>query len=255
MSRPWLAATRSRARMLRDYVVEIARNGTPVESGDPSRGTVFLLDGVGGYRLTPSLARVAFRQAGFDIATYFYNWHRGIPGEMLLDLTCLRANRRAALRLARIIRRRSRAYPNAPLHVLSYSGGTGIATFAAEKLGRRTRLNTLVLAASALSPEYPMAEALRHVRTCYALTSRRDVGLLGLGTTLFGTVDRQFGRAAGLRGFHNVPSEAGSGEYGRFVELPWTEDLCALGHAGHHVGAASVPYIREQIVPLLCDAS
>jgi len=237
--------------MVGQWVGERVRRGTPLETGDPRNGTVFLIDGVGGYLLTPTLARRAFREANLPHATYLFKWHRGIPGEMLADLMCYRSNRQAGLRLARIIRARRRAYPDAPLHVLCYSGGTGIAVFAVEKLGRRTRLRTLNLVASALSPGYPIAAALKHVDTCYALTSKRDYMLLGLGTTVFGTVDRRFEPSAGLRGFKNLPDQAEGTGCGRFVELPWRLDLCAYGHAGHHTGAASVAFIRECIVPLL----
>jgi len=247
-----LQSARARVRMVRDWLRELRRSGAPRETGDPANGTLFLIDGVGGFLLTPTLARVALRQAGADFATYLFDWHRGPRGEMLADLTCLRANRRAALRLARIIRRRVREFPGAPVHVLSYSGGTGIAVFAAEKLGRRARIDVLVLAASALSPGYPLAGALRHVRTCYALTSRRDVALLGVGTTIFGTIDRKHGPSAGLGGFRNAHAPA---DAGRFVTIPWERDMCALDHTGHHTGAASVPFIRERIIPLLRVAS
>jgi hypothetical protein len=251
-----LKSARSRARMLRDWVGELRRNGAPRQTGDPANGTVFLIDGVGGFLLTPTLARVAFREAGLPYATYLFDWHRGVRGEMLADLTCQRLNRRAALRLARVVRRRRREHPHAPIHVLSYSGGTGIAVFAAEKLGRRTRFDVMVLAASALSPQYPLAEALRHAGRCYALTSRRDLGFLGVATTIFGTIDRRFGPAAGARGFQAVApacdrSAGVADTFGQYIELCWTPDMCALGHAGHHTGAASVAFIREYIVPLL----
>jgi hypothetical protein len=245
----WLSALRSRAVMLRDYVVALAQGGAPVSTGDPRHGTVFLIDGVGGFLLTPTLARIAFRQARCPWATYLFDWHRGPRGEMLADLTCHRANRRAALRLARLIRKRHREFPNAPIHVLSYSGGTGIAVFAAEKLGRRARIDTLVLAASALSPDYPLADALTRVRRGIALTSRRDLALLWLGTTVFGTIDRRHRPSAGLRGFHNPGASDAASD--RFVEIPWTREDCALGHAGHHTGTASVAFIRERIVPWL----
>lgn len=247
---PLIAALRSRVRMIRDWLAELRRHGAPRETGDPRCGTVFLLDGVGGFKLTPLMVRRALRQAGSPLATYFFDWHRGPRGEMLADLMCLRANRRAALRLARLIRRRSREYPHAPIHLVSYSGGTGLAVFAAEQLGRRARIDVLVLGASALSPRYPLAAALARVNHCYALTSRRDWMLLGVGTTLFGTVDRRFRPAAGLVGFQQMRGIAAD----NFTELPWTPELCALGHAGHHVGSASVPFIRAHLVPRLKPA-
>jgi hypothetical protein len=254
MISPFFTGWLSRVRMLCDWVSELRNFGAPRETGDPACGTVFLLDGVGGFLLTPTLARKAFRQAALPFATYLFDWHRGVRGEMLADLACLRANRRAGLRLARVIRRRVRQFPGAPVHVLSYSAGAGIAVFAAEKLGRRAHLDVLVLAAPALSPAYPLGAALQHVRACYVLASRRDYLWLGLGTSLFGTIDRRHTPAAGLRGFRSLASADHASELaarGRFIEFWWGPELCALGHAGHHVGPASVPFVRERIVPLL----
>ncbi len=241
----------ARVRMLAHYVGELRQHGAPLETGDPRCGTTFLLDGVGGFLLTPSTARMALRQAGYPGATYLFDWHRGPRGEMLADLVCERANRRRGLQLARLIRARRRAYPDAPIHVLSYSGGTGIAVFAVEKLGR-TRIDTLILGASALSPGYPLGAALAHVRRCYALTSRRDYVFLGLATSLFGTVDRRFGPAAGWRGFRNLGGAAAEAEdRGRFEELPWRVEMSRDDHVGHHTGSASVAFIRRRLIPLL----
>ena len=243
----------ARGRMAVGYVRERWRRGVSVLCGDPSKGTVFLVDGVGGLLLTPVLARVAFREANLPYATYVFDWHRGPRGEMLADLVCRRRNQRQALRLARLIRRFRRDHPGAPLHVLSYSGGAGIAVFAAEHLGRRARIDTLVLGAPALSPDYPLERALRNVQRCYAFISSRDRVFLGLGTMLLGTVDRRFGRSAGLVGFASCASTDASGKasVAKLRQIRWEPGMCADSHCGHHTGCATVPFIRNHIVPLL----
>ncbi|HOW18079.1 MAG TPA: hypothetical protein PLC79_03505 [Phycisphaerae bacterium] len=243
----------SRLRMIAEYVRERRRYGTPALTGDPGNGTVFLLDGVGGYLLTCLMARKAFREAGLSCATYLFDWHRGPRGEMLGDLVCLRRNQLAAARLARLIRRFRRAYPDAPLHILAYSGGTGIAVFAAERLNERARIDTLVLCCSALSPEYPLARAMQHVDRCYAFVSERDRVMLGIGTRLFGTVDREHCPAAGLTGFRCLRGHGRSDSswQARVQEIRWTADMRADGHYGGHVGTASPTFIARRIVPLL----
>ncbi len=236
----------SRIQMTREWLGELRRTGAPTQTGNPRQGTVFLLDGVGGTLIPPVLARKALGQAGLPFATYLFDWHRGPRGEMLGDLMCKRRNQREALRLARLIRRYRRANPEAPLHVLAYSGGTGVAAFAIERLGLRTGIDTLILACPALSPGYPLDGVLERVRQCYVLVSSRDRWMLGLGTSLFGTIDRRFGRAAGLVGFDHSPNP-------RLREIRWTERMSTDGHFGHHTGWATTAFIRNWIAPLLTE--
>jgi pimeloyl-ACP methyl ester carboxylesterase len=212
-----------------------------------------VIDGVGGFKITPTIFRMTLRHVGVPAATYFFNWHHGPPGEMLADLCCRRANQRQALKLARLLRALRRAHPNTPLHVLSVSGGTGIAVFAAEKLGRRTRVDTLILGASALSPQYDLTAALCHVRRCVAYVSRRDRILLGILTTVFGTMDRKHSASAGLRGFKwRPPAQPPAGcELGTFEQVEWTPEMAALSHHGHHVGVLEPEFLKAHVIPLL----
>ena len=248
-----MQAVVSRARMAAAYLGERWRRGVPTLEGDPARGTVFLVDGVGGLLLTPVLARKAFRQSGLPLATYVFDWHRGPRGEMLADLVCRRRNQRAALRLARLIRCFRRCHPESPLHVLGYSGGAGIAVFAAEKLGRRARLNTLILGAPALSSAYCLERALSSVDRCYAFVCRRDVVYLGLATAVFGTIDRRHGLSAGLVGFDSYPQGVADpgGAAGRLRQISWEPSMRHDGHCGQHTGCATVDFICHRIVPLL----
>lgn len=239
--------------MIVEYVRERRRFGVPTLTGDPGAGTVILLDGVGGYLLTCLMARKAFREAGLPYATYLFDWHHGPRGEMLGDLMCLQRNRLAALRLARLIRRLRREHPAAPVHVLAYSGGTGIAVFAAERLGTHVRIDTLVLCCSALSPEYPLEPAMRNVDRCYAFVSRRDRVMLGLGTCVFGTIDRRYGPSAGLAGFRCLEGREASDPtwQPRVRQIEWTKDMCSDGNFGGHLGSVSPEFIGRHIVPLL----
>ncbi len=86
----------------------------PVLSGDPSRGTIFILDGVAGLQLAPHMFRAAIAGTDCSLATCYFDWHIGLPGDFLSDLVWLRRNRRQGLKLARIIRSHRRRYPDAP---------------------------------------------------------------------------------------------------------------------------------------------
>lgn len=251
-------AAGARVRLVARWIVELLRYGAPAWTGDPAGGVVVLIDGVGGFKISPVMLRRGLRMAGVQLATFYFDWHRGPRGEMLADLTCLRANRLQGLKLARILRGLRRRYPEAPLHVVSISGGTAIATFAAEKLGPRARIDTLVLAAPAISPAYDFTMALRHVRRCVAFTSRRDRIMLGFFTWIFGTMDRKHSACGGMSGFTWRPladrPEAvapTAGAIGTFQQVPWTPTMSAYGNHGHHVGVLEPAFIAEFIAPLL----
>ena len=242
-------------RMLAEYLKERKRTGLPVLLGDPSKGVVILVDGVGGVQLTCVMARKAFREVGLDLATYLFDWHIGPTGEMLVDLAWRRRNQYQALRLARLIGRFRREHPQAPLHVLAHSGGCGIAVFAAEQLRRRSNIDRLILGAPALSPDYPLGGMLWNVERCYVFYSRHDRFICGLGTTLFGTIDRRFGASAGMLGFR-LPQTDGTdnpGLYEKLHQIPWSQEMSDSGHVGQHTGPANCGFIRDHVVPLLRD--
>ena len=118
--------------------------------------------------------------------------------------------------------------------------------------GRRL-LDTLILAGPAISPEYNMGPALRAVQRCYALISPRDTWILGLGTRIFGTIDRRYGPAAGQIGFRipaNIPPEDREA-YRRLREIPWSPTLRKLEHHGGHTSWASVAFLRRHLADIL----
>ena len=85
------------------------------------------------------------------------------------------------------------------------------------------------------------------------MVSRRDRWMLGVGTRIFGTMDRRFSSAAGRVGFR--PPTALSSEdrsaYDRLREIHWTPLLAGDGHHGGHTGWARVPFLRKHLVPIL----
>lgn len=226
---------------------------------DPSQGTVFVLDGVGGIMLVPLCVRRGLWDAGVPWSVELYDWHSGPRGELLGDLIAYRRNQRKAAVFAEVLTARRRQYPDVPLHVVAFSGGSGLAAFAIEKLPADVQLDVVVLGCSALSPHYRLTGMLQHVRRCVALVSRRDVFLIGVGTTLFGTMDRRFRPGAGLRGFRRPTpfDDADACAYQKLHQLQWQPHMANLGHYGHHVGCATSAFTSHTIAPILfgtCDA-
>ena len=95
------------------------------------------------------------------------------------------------------------------------SGGTGLVVRALEGLPEDS-VEAAVLLSPALSPGYDLSRALRAVRReMVVFWSPLDLFVLGLGTRIFGTVDRVNSVSAGLVGFRPPvgPDEAGAGAY------------------------------------------
>jgi pimeloyl-ACP methyl ester carboxylesterase len=242
-----------RVSVLSAYAAEGLRHGLPEFVHNGGDEIVMLLDGVGGFQFVPLLVRKVVREDNLPISTTWFRWQVPIPGLVLVDLMWRSRNDRRAAMLADKLMDLHRAHPAARIHLVGYSGGTAIAVFALEKLSGRVPIETLLLFAPALSPDYNLAPALRGVARAYIMTSPRDTWLLGAGTRLFGTMDRRHTRAAGLVGFrlpHGL-SEQDRVAYQRLRTITWCESLRADGHRGGHTGWAQVPFLRRHFRDLL----
>jgi len=243
----------NRVNVIAQHLVERVRHGTVELVGKVDREVLFILDGVGGFQIAPLIIRRVFRNQATPPATVLYNWQFGLVGEIWSDLMWLRRNRVMGARLARKMLAFRRDHPTTTIHLAAFSGGAGIAVFACEQLRRRRIVGTLALLCPALSPGYNLAPALHAVERCYALISRRDRLILGLGTTLFGTTDRRFTSAAGLAGFRLPPdlSAQDNAAYQRLREIYWSPDLRNLGHPGGHTGWVSPQFLGRHLIPIL----
>lgn len=173
-------------------------------------------------------------------------------------------NRRQARRLAEHILELKAANPDRPLVITAHSGGTAIAAWALELLpelaGEKQgnegeagqQVDGVVLIASALSPRYDLSPMLGQVAgRVFHLSSDADNFILGAGTLVFGTLDRQFGVGAGKIGFM-IPSDAADAEaYGRYIEVPYDKAWVELGHYGDHEGMMSVDFGRSVMSDLV----
>ena len=256
-----------RARLISRYFVDLVRHGLPEMTGRVDREALFILDGVGRFQAAPLMVRRALREEGSTLGTVLVDWQFGLPGEIWTDLMWLRRNRLMGLRLARRLRTFRRDHPQTTIHLLAFSGGAGTALFACERLQEARRrsaacsptgedrpfIETLVLACPAVSATYNLGAALRAVQRCYALVSRRDTLILGLGTSVFGTTDRCFASAAGRVGFRlpSPLSDEDARAYRKLSEIRWSPAFKREGHYGGHTGPANVRFLRRHLLPLL----
>ncbi|MBL8879224.1 MAG: alpha/beta fold hydrolase [Phycisphaerales bacterium] len=218
-------------------------------------GVVYILPGIEGPSpLNTSLA-VGLDNAKIRPAIEIYDWTTGIPGNFLWNLSDLDRNRREASRLARRILAYRDRHPGGQVSIIGHSGGGGIALLTLEALPPEPIVDNVVLLAPAVSPRYDLRKAMRRAKNgMYHLYSPFDVGLLGIGTTVFGTVDRDHGPSAGAVGFSKPPrlsEEEWTAIAEQLHQIKWSADLVSYGAAGDHAGWSTVWFAEKYLAPLV----
>lgn len=220
----------------------------------PGLGLVLVADGVGGLELCGLALRYVMGAQRLPFVVRVVPWGHGW-GRWHADLTRT-ANRDAQ---AEIVAKQVRAFrarpdgPSAPVCLVGKSGGSGVIVKALERLPDGA-VDTVVLLAPALSPEYDLTRALRAVGgEMVVYWSPLDLIVLGAGTRFFGTIDRVKTVSAGLVGFRPppAPSDEQRRQYARLRQVRWRPRMATTGYLGGHVGPDSPAFLRKYVVPLL----
>ncbi len=179
-----------------------------------------------------------------------FDWGR--PLNSLANLTDLEGNRKKAALVAAELTQWRAENPDAPLDMVAYSGGGGMALLTLELLPPAIHVRNVVLVQPATSPTYDLMPALAHVdgRMTH-FYSPSDVVILGWGTTTFGTSDRWHGPAAGKTGFDIARAIADGAARARFVQTAWSEAWRDAGHSGDHVSMLGYRWNRDFVAPAL----
>ena len=232
-----------------------ARNRDYATAERLEAGLVVSLDGVGGYNWGPRWLRSGLDEAGVKSALIIYDWSRGPSGLWVGDLMARERNQAAANDLATRVATYASAMPHRPVTLIGHSGGAAVVVWALEAMPENCKVERAILLAPALSPDYDLTKALRAVRSrLYVMYSNADVGLLGAGTAVFGTMDRQHSVSAGLVGFKLTP-EVDAGEYAKVRQVPWSLDFVKMGHLGGHMGWTTTRFARDFLAPILAGKS
>ena len=221
-------------------------------TADFSHTWLLHLPGIGGEMSIDRTLIRGLKDGGWEGPTKIYDWTENDPG--IDALHARKRNDREAQKVADMIEDKLKEDPKLQITLTSHSGGTGIAVWALEKLPQGARVKTLVLLASALSPDYDLTEALKHVSgNAYVYYSENDTLVLGAGTQLFGTIDGKKTMAAGLVGF-KVPPNAAKQQYEKLIQQPWVKEWMVFENAGSHIGCMSRPFVKQVLAPTLIDA-
>jgi pimeloyl-ACP methyl ester carboxylesterase len=216
------------------------------------RGLVYVFPGIGCGAWCMGEAYKGLREAGVDQAVWINEWDTPFYNALghLADHESNRAQARVAAEKIAAFHRRQ---PEAPIDLLGYSGGGGLAVMVAEALPADVRVRHLVLAQAAVSPDYDLSRVLRNVRgKVVNLYCPGDWFILGVGTTTFGTVDREHTASAGKDGFNAAAAVPDPAQRHRLVQDSWSRETFARsGHAGGHIGILGRGWNREFVGPWL----
>jgi pimeloyl-ACP methyl ester carboxylesterase len=233
--------------------ISVWAGDTPTErpTADFSHTWLLHLPGIGGEMSIDRMLIRGLKDGGWDGPTKIYDWTEGDPG--IDALHARKRNDREAQKVADMIEEKLKDDPKLQITLTSHSGGTGIAVWALEKLPERFHVRTLLLLASALSPDYDLSAALKHVSgKAYVFYSENDTLVLGAGTQLFGTIDGKKTMAAGLVGF-KAPADADKDQYEKLVQQPWVKEWTVFENAGSHIGCMARPFVSRVLAPTVIE--
>ncbi len=218
-------------------------------------GKVFILPGIEGKGPANRNIALGLEKGGASSAIEIFDWTTGLPAAYVVNLVTLERNKRQAAALAdRIVAYRD-LYPDRPVVLIGHSGGGGVAVLALEALPPGRQIDMAILLAPAISPDYDLSTALRRTRNGIVnFHSRRDVGFLGVGTTIFGRIDRRHGPSAGAVGF-KPPEDLGEEDTAlyreRLMQVGWDKSLRKFGASGSHFGWVNQKFVATYLARLI----
>ncbi len=214
------------------------------------QGLVVVLSGIEGRSLLNESICDGLDRGGVEMAIENYEWAPRMG--LVATLWDQKRNRASARKLAARIERYLREYPDRPVYLVGQSGGAAAAVWGLEALGDDLKVDGVVLLAAALSPEYPLTEALHKSRSGLVnFYSRQDWLILDLGTRMAGTMDGKRTASAGNVGFELPGDLSLAAPYTHAYQVPWRADMLATGHVGGHMSSSAPAFIRRYVAPLL----
>lgn len=207
------------------------------------------LPGIGGEMFIHRWWCSEIQSAGPTTRSDVYDWTgRRFPIDVLQSVD---RNRKEAKNVAAHIAKMRRDHPDARIVISAESGGTGVAVWALEDLPSDVVVDAVVLIAPALSPEYDLSAALKHVRgAMHVFTSEQDNFILAWGTERYGTIDGKHVQAAGRFGFVQ-PKSADATQYAKLVQVPHQSTWWKYWNFGGHGGGMSPAFAKYVIAPLI----
>ncbi len=211
-------------------------------------GVVFTADGVGGFDLCATSLEYLTPLLDPPVEARTLVWGHG-PTRWFADLTRRENVLAQGERLAREVEVVRHERPGVPIYLVGKSGGSVVIVAALERLPSES-VEAVVLLAPALSPDYDLGRALDAVRRELVVHwSPYDVVVLGIGTSLFGTIDRKHAAAAGQRGFD--VDKLTPERRAKLRQVRWRPEMMRVGYFGGHIATDNPLFLKKYVTPLL----
>ena len=223
---------------------------TPVQQTAKPPGLVLVLPGIEGGKWSMMFACQGLRDAGVKAEIEVFEWGRVLGP--LANLMDYEGNRKKAVDLAARLHTFRKDHPAAPIHIVGYSGGGGLAVLVAEALPDDVHVENLILAHAAISPDYDLTAALAHVDgKLINFHSYHDWALLDVGTRIFGTIDRKNVASTGKDGFDIEKAVPDPTQRAKIIQHAWDPTMTATGHPGGHFGMLTYGWNKRFVAPFL----
>lgn len=210
---------------------------------------VLHLPGIAGHRYPDEALSRGLRAALPGAEVFIFDWTGDDEG--LNALTNGERHARQAGLVADQIAFVARHQPGRRIILTCHSGGAGIAAWALAQLPPGVTVDTWVMLAPALSPQFDLSPALARVDGhAYQFYSSLDP-VLGFGTRNFGTIDRVKTDAAGRVGFQRPEGAADPSQYRKLRQFSYDSSWIRTGNFGDHIGPMMTPFARRVLAPLL----
>ena len=222
---------------------------TPRADPAKSKDVVLVVHGVDGAGPWYNSLIDGLRDGGVTAQIELVNW--GAPLMILPNLQMPSVHHDAESKLARRIKLWRQEHPDGRLSLIGHSGGCGVILATLAALPADCRVDDAILLAPAVSPGYSLAPSLAHMNgTMHSFYSDKDQTLLKAGTSVGGTYDGVWGKAAGLNGFDDVTKLAPEAQR-HFRQVAYDARWDKAGNNGDHFGWRKREFIQQYIAPLV----
>jgi len=213
------------------------------------KGLVLVLTGIEGRSPLNKGLRKGLIDGGVEGAVEIVDWTLGWPLMGPYNLRAETRNRRKAAEIAARIEAYHASHPGKGVTLVGHSGGGAMVAFIAEALGEDVKVDGIIMLAAALSPSYPLNNALAHSRRGIVnYYSAYDWFFLGVGTFIVGTSDGRHSQAAGRVGF-DTPQDGATPE--GLYQVAWHGEMRKTWHVGGHLTSSLAPYVARYVAPLV----
>lgn len=226
---------------------------------DPERlqhGLIVILPGIEGCSsVNDSIAR-GLVAGQLPHAVQIVDWRKHClwnPAHLML----LKHNQQQAARVADDICRYQQDYPDRPVHLIGHSAGAGMVLFILQALPATQVIGSAVLIAAAVSRQFDVESLVQRTRRgIWNFYSYLDLPTVGLGTLVFGTMDRRHSVSAGALGFqlqspHNVEESQHRIGSPQLHQISYQPIMVNSWNFGGHFGSTNAAFVRNHIVPIL----